>query len=187
MIFGKRSPLPAPHAFLSPSNYHWINYTREKLLTAFRTAQAAKLGTDYHELAHRLITLGEPLPERQRTLNLYVNDALEYGMTPEFPLYYSDHCFGTADAISFRDGLLRVHDLKTGISPTSEKQLYVYSALFCLQFNRDPFDLKFELRIYQLDEIRCYYPDSEIIKRIMDTIVEFSEALDMETTDLEDL
>lgn len=186
MIFGKRSSLPSPHAFLSPSNYHWLNYSKEKLLAAYRTAQAAKLGTDYHELAHRLIKLGEPLPDKQRTLNLYVNDAIEYDMEPEFPLYYSDHCFGTADAICFRHGVLRVHDLKTGISPTSEKQLYVYSAIFCLQYNKDPFDIRFELRIYQLDEIRVYCPDPEVIRRVMDTIVDFSEALDMETTDLED-
>lgn len=187
MLFAKRSSLPAPHAFLSPSNYHWINYTRQKLLVAYKTAQAAKKGVDYHELAHRLITLGESLPDKQRTLNLYVNDAIDYGMTSEWELYYSDHCFGTADTICFRDNLLRVHDLKTGISPTSEKQLYVYSAIFCLQYNKNPFDLKFELRIYQLDEIRVYFPDPGEIKKIMDTIVEFSEALDMEITEQEGL
>jgi len=178
VLFGKRSPLPAPHAFLSPSSYHWINYDKSKLISAFRTAMASKRGVDLHELAHRLITLGESLPVAQRTLNMYVNAALEYGMTSEYPLKYSDNCFGTADTIGFRENILRIHDLKTGITATSEKQLYVYAALFCLVYGYSPFDIKCEVRIYQLDEVRIYYPDPEEITRIMNKIVEFDEVIE---------
>jgi hypothetical protein len=77
---------------------------------------AARRGTELHDLAHQLIRLGVKLPKTPTTLNLYVNDALGYRMTPEQVLYFSENCFGTADAISFRRNKLRIHDLKTGIT-----------------------------------------------------------------------
>jgi hypothetical protein len=139
---------------------------------------AAKRGVELHDLAHRLITLGQYLPEVKKTLNMYVNAAMEYGMASEQLLYYSDNCFGTADSIGFRDGLLRIHDLKTGESPTSEKQLFVYAALYCLEYGVSPFDINFELRIYQNNEVAIFYPDPEEIERIMNKIVEFNELIE---------
>ena len=62
---------------------------------------------------------------------MYVNDAIGFKMTPEQILYYSDNCFGTADAILFRNNFLRIHDLKTGkISGTHGAAFEIYAALF---------------------------------------------------------
>lgn len=55
---------------------------------------------------------------------MYVNDAIGYKMTPEQTLFYSENCFGTADSISYRSGLLRIHDLKTGVIPASHGAAY---------------------------------------------------------------
>ena len=76
-------------------------------------------------------------------------------MTPEQVLFYSVNAFGTADAIAFdeRSKLLRIHDLKTGVTPASMAQLHVYAALFCLEYDKPPFEIKYDLRIYQNDEI----------------------------------
>ena len=40
---------------------------------------------------------------------------------------YSERFFGTADAISFRNNVLRIHDLKTGKGPVHMEQLEVYA------------------------------------------------------------
>ena len=108
---------------------------------------------------------------------LYVNDAIGYRMSPEQILYYSDNCFGTADAISFKRNKLRVHDLKTGVTPTSEHQLEVYAALFCLEYRFKPFDISIELRIYQNDEVRVYEGDPDQVTHIMDKIVTLDKRL----------
>lgn len=80
-----------------------------------------------------MYSIGQKLPRLNKTLNAYVNDAIGYKMIPEQILFYSDNCFGTADAIVFRNGLLRIHDLKTGVIPAHMEQLEVYAALFCLE------------------------------------------------------
>ena len=102
---------------------------------------------------------------------MYVNDAIGYLMTPEQVLYYSENCFGTADAICFRNNLLRIHDLKTGVTPTHMEQLIIYAALFCLEYKIKPVDINFELRIYQNDEKIIFNPTVEDILPIMDKIV----------------
>jgi len=140
---------------------------------------AAARGTALHEFAKDAIELGVPLADNGQTISLYVNDAIEYRMTPEQVLYYSDNCFGTADAISFNGRFLRIHDLKTGVSPTSEHQLEIYAAIFCLEYGHNPFDLQMETRIYQSDEIRCYEPDPGDIIHIMDTIIQFDKRIEL--------
>lgn len=173
--------LVGQHAFLSASKYHWINYDEEKLDRAYIQAEAAKRGTELHQLAHDLIRLGVKLPKNSKTLNLYVNDALGFRMTPEQVLFYSVNCFGTPDAISFseRTMVLRISDLKTGSTATSEKQLLVYAALFCLEYGYRPFDLeRVELRIYQNDEVREYLADPEDISYIMEKIKAFDKRIE---------
>lgn len=108
---------------------------------------------------------------------MYVNDAIGYRMNAEQPLYYSDNCFGTADAVSFRRNKLRVHDLKTGVTPTSEHQLEVYASLFCLEYRFKPMDIEIEMRIYQNDEARIYLADPNDITHIMDKIVMFDKRI----------
>lgn len=179
MLFNTHSNYVGQHAFLSASSYHWINYTEEKLVSRFTTSMAAQRGTELHALAHELIRLGVKLPGRgSKALNMYVNDAIGYRMTSEQVLFYSPNCFGTADAISFRAKLLRIHDLKTGVSPTSHHQLEVYAALFCLEYGYTPFDIDIELRIYQFDDgpvIQIGDPDK--IAHIMDRIITFDKMI----------
>jgi len=177
MIFNKHLNLEGQHAFLSPSKYHWINYDDQKLEAAFIANMAARRGSELHDLAHRLIRLGVKLPGNGKTLSLYVNDALGYRMTPEVTLFYSDNCFGTADAIGFRRNKLRVHDLKTGLTPTSPHQLEVYAALFCLEYRFKPIDIEIELRIYQSDEVRIYDAEPDDIMHVMDRIVTFDRRI----------
>jgi hypothetical protein len=106
-------------------------------------------------------------------LGMYINDCIHYRMIPEQVLFYSENCFGTSDAISFRYNKLRISDLKTGVIKGSVHQLEVYAALFCLEYGKDPFDIGIELRIYQDDEVIVYDADPEDIMFIMDKIQEF--------------
>jgi len=179
MIFNTHLELRDRHAFLSPSNYHWLNYDDVKLQARYIAATAARRGSDLHNLAHEAIRLGVKLAKTNRALSTYVNDAIGYKMSCEQPLYYSDNCFGTADTISFRRNKLRIHDLKTGLTPASEHQLEVYAAIFCLEYSIDPFDIEIELRIYQREDIRVFEPSPELILGIMDKIVLFDHQIEM--------
>ncbi len=178
MIFNQHSGLAGKHAFLSPSTYSWLNYDEQKLEARFHTVMAARRGSDIHALAHEAIRLGIKLSRANQALSTYVNDAIGYRMRCEQTLYYSDNCFGTADTLSFRRNKLRVHDLKTGITATSIKQLEVYAALFCLEYGFSPFGLDIELRIYQREDIRISEPTPESILEIMDKIVEFDQQIE---------
>lgn len=178
MNFKNHSELAGQHAFLGASKYHWINYDEEKLADSYLKFLAVQRGTELHAFAYECIRLGIRLPKIKKALNSYVNDAIGFRMTPEQTLYYSDNSFGTADTISFRDNILRIHDLKTGVSPTSMNQLLVYSALFCLEYSIKPSDIKIELRIYQSDNMEIHIPDSESISRIMDKIILFDKKIE---------
>ena len=177
MDFNPHSNLIGQHAFLSASKYHWINYDEEKLVSSYKSYQAAQIGTRMHELACELISLGVKLPRSKKTLNMYVNDAIGFRMTPEQPLYYSENCFGTADTISFRSDFLRIHDLKTGVTPASMSQLEIYMAIFCLEYGIKPYDIGKELRIYQSDQIVVHEPEDDQILMIMDKIIFFDKCV----------
>jgi hypothetical protein len=129
-----------------------------------------------HEYAMREIKAGR-LSDLVGTIGLYINDAIRYRMTTEQVLYYSENCFGTADTIAFRYKTLRIHDLKTGITPGSVHQLEIYAALFCLEYSVDPFSIKTELRIYQADEVSVFDADPEDVSFIMEKIVEFDNLI----------
>ena len=177
MNFNPHSNLVGQHAFLSASKYHWINYDEDKLISSYKNFQAVQMGTRFHSFACECIELGQKLPRKKKTLNLYVNDAIGYKMTPEQPLYYSENCFGTADAIAFRNDFLRIHDLKTGSSPASMAQLEIYTALFCLEYGIKPTEIGKELRIYQSDEVLVHEPENDRIFLIMDKIVYFDKCI----------
>lgn len=179
MNFNEHLRLEGQHAFLSASKYHWINYDEEKLINIFMKYQAIQRGTELHELAANLIRLGVKLPKSSKTLNLYVNDAIGFKMNTEQILYYSDNCFGTADTISFRKNILRIHDLKSGEIPASIKQLMVYDSLFCLEYNIKPNEIEHELRLYQSDEIITHIPEYTEILTIMDKIITFDKRIEL--------
>lgn len=178
MNFNNHSNLDGLHAFLGASKYSWLNYDEEKLSNTYKNSIAKHKGTKLHELARMCIELGVKLPRNNKTLNSYVNDAIGFKMTPEQPLFYSINCFGTADAISFKKNFLRIHDLKTGVTPASMNQLEIYTALFCLEYDVDPNDIDIELRIYQSDKIIVHEPQKEDILYIENKIVTFDEIID---------
>ena len=177
MNFNKHSNLEGQHAFLGASKYHWINYSEEKVAESYSRFLATQKGTQLHEFAAQCIRLGQKLPKSKKTLNAYVNDAIGFKMTPEQILFYSDNCFGTADAIAFRGDLLRIHDLKTGAIPAHMEQLEVYAALFCLEYKVKPADIRMELRLYQSDDILVGNPTVEDIAPIMDKIITFDRII----------
>lgn len=178
MNFNTHSRLEGQHAFLGASKYHWINYDSDKLADRYIQWLAVQKGTELHEFAANAIRLGIKLPRNNKTLNAYVNDAIGYQLTPEQPLYFSENCFGTADAIGFKSNMLRIHDLKTGSTPTHFEQLRVYAALFCLEYRMDPNEIEMELRIYQGDDVRIDSPAPSEIRRIMDKIIEFDQVIE---------
>lgn len=177
MNFNDHSNLSGQHAFLGASKYHWINYDEEKVAEAYSNFLAKEKGTVLHDFAAQCIRLKQKLPKSKKTLNMYVNDAIGYRMTPEVMLYYSENCFGTADAINFQNGLLRIHDLKTGVVQASMNQLLVYTALFCLEYKIKPTDIETELRIYQSDEILVHTPIPDEIYPIMHKIIDFDKII----------
>lgn len=177
MNFLKHSNLEGQHAFLGASKYHWINYDENKVAESYSKFLATQRGTILHDFAAQCIRLGQKLPKSRKTLNMYVNDAIGYKMTPEQVLYYSDNCFGTADSICFRNNLLRIHDLKTGMIPAHMEQLEIYAALFCLEYKIKPGDIDMELRLYQSDEVLYHKPTVEDIAPIMDKIITFDKII----------
>ena len=182
MKFRTHYDLEGKHAFLSPSKYSWINYSDDRLAEVYRNQQAIQRGTELHRIAKDLILNEIRLPKTKQTFNMYVNDAIGYGMSPEVilkPLPYSVNAYGTADAISYseKDHFLRIHDLKTGNAPACIDQLKIYAAFFCLEYGEelgiknDPSKIGMELRIYQSDNIITHLPDPEEIKDIMDRTI----------------
>ena len=177
MNFNTHSILEGKHAFLGASKYHWINYDENKIATSYKKFLATQKGTVLHSFAAQCIELGQKLPRSRKTLNMYVNDAIGYKMVPEQILVYSDNCFGTADAIVFRDKTLRIHDLKTGTTPTHMEQLMIYAALFCLEYDYKPRDIDIELRIYQNDEIVVHKPMPDEIDSIILKLKSFDKII----------
>lgn len=166
------------HAFLGASKYSWLNYSEDKLKETYKNLMAKERGTRLHAFAKECIELNQKLPKSNKTLNMYVNDAIGFKMQPEQILYYSDNCFGTADAISFKKQFLRIHDLKTGVTPASLHQLEIYASLFCLEYEIKPNDIEIELRIYQNDDILVGNPTKEDILPIMNKIIIFDRIIE---------
>lgn len=185
--FNKYPQLEGSHAFLSPSNHHWLRYDQEKLLKRLETAKAAARGTSLHALAAHAITEGVQLMPDGSTLSMYVNDAIKYGLEPEKTLFFSLDCYGTADTIGFEVypepvgnvlGFLRIHDLKTGVTPCSVEQLFIYAAIFCLEYDFKPYEIEGELRIYQNDAVDCYVLDRVELTYAMSTILAHQRTID---------
>lgn len=195
--------LKGKHSFLSPSKIAWQNYDDDKLILSYKSSRAAEIGTALHELVTTYIDKMErptkselsgairyDLLRRDLPLYLdidavvenirnYIRDAIGFRMKTEFVLKYSDKCFGTADTLVFnrKKGILRIHDLKTGITPAKIEQLNAYAALFCLEYKIRPADIDIFLRIYQDGEIFELKPELDILVPLMDDIVHKSKIL----------
>lgn len=170
MPFKDHSHLANMHATLSASVNSWTNYDLEKLETTYRAKLAAAHGSRQHDFAAEAIRLRQRLEDIPLTLNMYVNDAIGYRMTPEQVLFFHPDAFGTADAIDDRDDYLRIFDLKTGLTEASVRQLEVYAAYYCLEYKKNPMKLNgMEFRIYQSDQIKTFEGDPHTITQIMET------------------
>ena len=95
MIFNKHSALEGQHAFLGASKYHWINYDESKVAESYSKFLATQKGTELTRFCSEMYYSWSKLPKSQKTLNMYVNDAIGFKMIPEQPLFYSENCFGT--------------------------------------------------------------------------------------------
>lgn len=178
MNFNKHGNLSGLHAPFSASQPHWLRYDDTKAVEVYANKKAAEYGSRLHAWAKETIDLRIKQPRSNRTLCAYVNDAIGYRMNTEVVLFYSERFFGTADAISFNNGLLRIHDLKTGKTPVHMDQLKIYAALFCLEYHIRPGDIEFELRIYQNDEVVIHNPTVDEIAPIMDKIIHLDKMLE---------
>ena len=177
MNFIKHTNLEGLHAPFSASQSSWLRYDDQKALEVYSNKKASEMGTRLHEWAAETIKLGRKQPRSKETLCAYINDAIGYKMDTEVVLFYSKYFFGTADAICFRNNMLRIHDLKTGNSGHME-QLEVYAALFCLEYKIKPGDIDIELRLYKNNEVLCYNPTAEDILPIIDKIVHLNKLLE---------
>ena len=180
-FFNKHINLEGLHAPFGASKSSWLRYDDNKIVEVYNNLKAAEMGTRLHAWAKDTIDLGIKQPRSKKTIYSYVNDAIGFNMQTEVVLYYSDRFFGTADAISFKKNMLRIHDLKTGKRPVHIEQLEIYAALFCLEYRIKPTDIQVELRIYQNDEILIHEPKPEEIILIMNKIVHVDKIL--ETTE----
>lgn len=203
MRWNDHSNLKDTHALFSPSSPSWANYTPERLRERYITNSATDIGTAIHEEAMwhirkkilvKSTARGELKLELYKRPNIpddvvdsldfdgifknymaYVNDAIGYRMDAEVILYANDLCYGTADAITFKDNFLRIHDLKTGVTTAHIEQLYAYAALFCLEYKVDPRKIQTELRIYQLNDILVNNPTGDDIMPFVDQINEINK------------
>ena len=194
MRWNDHSRFNGSHAFLSPSSPSWIRYDEEKMKTAKQIEYDRICGTAIHALASGLIEkklkidddvklmifyecMNSGLPKDcinvnryAETLIPYVNDSIHNDMRSEQLLYYDSKCYGTADAISFDDNKLRIHDLKTGVVPAKMEQLYIYASLFFLEYDIDVVNVDIELRIYQNGSILIEKPTINQILPYIDGI-----------------
>lgn len=176
MRFNNHYSVEGKHAFLGASKYHWIRYDLEKMKQIWANKFKSEEGTRRHALAAFCIKERVRL-EGVTTLALYVNDAIGFRMTPEQILFFNDDCFGTADAICFRQGVLRIHDLKTGVHPGSFDQIMIYFALFCLEYKVNPYDIEMIGRIYQLDDFVEFIAEASQVQEIMETVHVFTKEI----------
>lgn len=189
--------LAGKHSVLSPSAISWLYYDEpQKLIDRYVSAHATEVGTILHEYAEKHIRYGIRLKKSDASdiifylkdhgipngtydidrilpnIIEYVNDAIGFRMEPEVILYYSDNCFGTADAISFFKNTLRIHDYKSGVSTPHIEQLRIYAALAVIEYGLDLKDINIELSIYHADGKISETSEKEEIQKVIDKIIE---------------
>lgn len=217
MIWNDHSKLEGQHAFLSPSKASWINWDEETLEQRYYSQYSQAIGTVVHALAKDLITSRRKLHKYDHLIveheldknfipryaydvdlilpNLipFVNDGIGFDMSAEVILYYNSYCFGTADAIAYdtNKNFLRIHDLKSGLTPAKMEQLLLYAALFVLEYLPNPkkfSTLQTELRIYQnVQDDSGYSPNIMVCNPTPDEIATFANYIRSESQFLQHL
>lgn len=177
MRFYDHSDLANSHAFLSASKYSWLRYDEDRLHEVFMSSMDAAMGTRLHAFAAEAIKLKMRMPDNGQTLNQYVNDAIGFRMTPEVTLMASHNAFGTADAVSFNKNILRIHDLKNGVTPAKMDQLIIYACYFLIEYQFKPNEVKIVLRIYQNDSVVEYIPELDELAHAIDKILTFDDLI----------
>lgn len=204
MIWNNHKELEGKHAFMGASNYHWVNYDDATFEVRYYSQFSQVIGTAIHQLAHDCIVSRTKLnkhdvhliemtlykafvPKDAYDPNLilenlipFVNDAIGFHMSSEILLYYNMFCFGTTDAIGYyeKEKVLRIHDYKNGVTQADIRQLYIYAALFCLEYHVNPKSLNLiELRIYQNLEVLIDNPPGDVIQEYMDKIQNRTELI----------
>ena len=206
MIWKDYSKLKGTHAFCGASKKSWRDWNVDKLIISKQNSYAQEIGTLLHSYAEknikahfrvykadkrsvlRYLTVEHNIPSTVVDIdrlfpNLmnYINDSIGYRMDPEVVLYYSPDFYGTADAIYWNDKtkVLRISDLKTGVTPVDFKQLENYAAFFCLDYKVKPKDIEtMEFRIYQENEVMFAAPDpAEVLQPVIEQIIFFNKAL----------
>lgn len=203
MKWNDHKGLEGKHAILGASTWRWINWDDTQLNKNIVSSYASTIGTLIHDLAKdcirnkiqitdydiNLIVLKlsqNRIPHNMydpmillNKIKSYVNDCIANNMSSEVLLFYSRWCFGTADAINYDEKLklLQIYDLKTGSIPAHMEQLYIYDALFCLEYDIKPKDIVIENRIYQNDSVICVNPIPSTIKNIQTLIKERTKYL----------
>lgn len=167
MRLNTHSHLIGHHAFLSASKGTWLDQDDEKLAKSYVNSLAARRGVERHNLAYDLIRLGQRLEDKPLAFNQYVNHGIGFKMSPEQVLFATENAYGTADTCSFWDRILRIHDYKSGLTVVTPRQLFIYAAYFCIEYDEDPNEIGIELRIYQGTGFKPYFPDPRQIERIM--------------------
>ena len=58
-----------------------------------------------------------------------------------------------------------------------QEQLFIYDALFCMEYHVKPKDILIENRIYQNDDVLIETPTADIIDPIIEKIKEFDKII----------
>lgn len=184
------------HAVISPSRHNVKpGMTDEQFDAYICSIWATTIGTTLHDLASYIIERRIRISEKEMrhhidlalyeagvpininyaetlptTLSMYTKDCIGFDMSIEQPLVYSRWAFGRADAINFdpKKGELKIFDLKTGKIPASLDQLVQYAALFFLEYNIKPGEVKTEIDIYQNGDVLTGLPKASDILPQMD-------------------
>lgn len=177
LSFAKVPEIAEKHAIMSPSSYHWIDYDDARFREWVASVRAKETGTRLHSYAEQAIALGRRQigGKNADSVAMHINDAIDLGLTPEVPLFYSWSCYGHADAMGFDGTTLRIHDLKTGKIAGDMRQLRIYAALFYLQYGDvvgGPEQYTTILRIYQNNSVSEEVADPQMISDYMGRIVE---------------
>jgi len=159
------------------SNKETFNSIDEYIFNKYYDQEMDSISKTGNRILSCLKQVTKNQPEFIENIRAYVNDAIGYKMYPEVVLYFTDEFFGTTDALIFneKERLLRVHDLKTGVSIVHVEQLMGYAALFCLEQNIDPLTINYELRIYQGNDILVATPDGNDVKQFVDQYLAFDK------------